>query len=74
MKCHICRHDGTATGLAIVTLQRGRSTVVIKDVPACVCENCGEEHVDALTSDTLIHIAAHAADTGAEFQTRRYAD
>ena len=42
MKCTACRHSKTKSGKVTVTLQRGESTIIIKDVLAEICENCGE--------------------------------
>jgi YgiT-type zinc finger domain-containing protein len=46
MKCVICKQGETQPGTAIVTLTRETLTLVVRDVPAQVCENCGEEYVD----------------------------
>ena len=46
MACVACRQGGTRPGKTTVVLQRDGATVVINDVPALVCENCGEEYVD----------------------------
>lgn len=39
MKCVICKHGETKSGLVTVTLERDESIVVIKKVPASVCNN-----------------------------------
>jgi len=41
MSCVLCKHGETRPGLVTVTLQRGETTVVLKRVPADVCDNCG---------------------------------
>ncbi|MEK7840704.1 MAG: type II toxin-antitoxin system MqsA family antitoxin, partial [Pseudomonadota bacterium] len=46
MKCVICRHGETALGLVTVTLQREGTVVIMRDVPANVCRNCGEYYLD----------------------------
>ena len=45
MNCVICKHGETRPGKTTVTLERKATTVVIKNVPAQVCSNCGEEYV-----------------------------
>ena len=45
MKCQICRTGETHAGKTTVTLQRGETTIIIKEVPAQVCENCGEYYL-----------------------------
>jgi hypothetical protein len=56
-----------------VTLERGRTTVVIKAVPAGVCDNCGEEYVDETTIQKLMGIADAAARTGVQVEVRQFA-
>ena len=73
MKCTICRTGQTATGTVTVTLQRGSTTVVIKEVPAEVCDNCGEYFLsEAITHDVLARAEA-AVSKGAEVEILRYA-
>jgi YgiT-type zinc finger domain-containing protein len=43
MRCVICKAGDTAPGTVTVTLQRGNTVVVIRDVPAAVCRNCGKK-------------------------------
>ena len=45
MKCVICKYGETAPGKVTVTLEDEAATVVIKEVPARVCQTCGEEYV-----------------------------
>ena len=68
MKCVICRHGETKTGTATVTLTREQLTLVVKGVPAQVCENCGEEYVTA----QLLKVAEEAARTGVQVDVREY--
>ena len=61
MKCLICKHGETSPGAATVTLTRDDTTLVVKDVPAEVCDNCGEEYVEAEVTGRLLGIAEDAA-------------
>ena len=45
MKCVICKTGRTHPGTTTVTLQRDNSVVVIRDVPAEICEDCGEYYL-----------------------------
>ena len=49
MKCTICKTGHTHPGITTVTLQRDNTVVVIRDVPAEICEDCGEYYL----SDTI---------------------
>ena len=42
MKCVICKTGQTHPGTTTVTLQRGETVVVNREVPAEICEDCGE--------------------------------
>jgi len=72
MRCVICRQGETKSGTATVTLERQGTTLVIKDVPAKVCENCGEEYVDEEIARRLLQCADEAASTGVQVDIRRY--
>ena len=40
MKCVICKNDTTHKGKVIVTLENNGSIILIKDVPAHICDIC----------------------------------
>jgi YgiT-type zinc finger domain-containing protein len=73
MNCPICRHGLTIEGTATVTLERGAVTVVYKDVPAQVCENCGEEFLDEATTAVLLKHAEEAVAAGVQVEVRSFA-
>ena len=73
MKCTICKHGETAPGIVTVTLQRGDTTVVLKGVPADVCDNCGEYYLDETVAKQVFAMADQAVRQGAEVEIRRYA-
>ena len=72
MKCVICRHGETKMGKATITLQRNGTTIVVKDVPAQVCKNCGEEFVEEAITKRLLHAAEGAAQAGVQVDVREY--
>lgn len=73
MKCPICKHGNTHHGVASITLERENSTMMFKNVPAEVCENCGEAYHDAAVTRALLEQANQAAQHGVELDVRRYA-
>ncbi len=73
MKCPICKHGKTHPGVASITLERGNSTMMFKNVPGEVCENCGEAYHDATVTRVLLEQANLAAQHGVELDVRRYA-
>jgi YgiT-type zinc finger domain-containing protein len=72
MKCVICRYGETAPGKVTVTLEQDGVTVVIKEVPARVCQTCGEEYVDEEIAARLLKIAEEATQAGVQIDVRRY--
>ena len=73
MKCVICKHGETKQGKTTVTLQRGETTVVVKDVPAQVCDNCGEYYLSKEITGKLLKKADQAVKAGAEVEIIRFA-
>ena len=73
MECVICREGKTRVGTATVTLERGESTIVIKDVPAEVCPDCGEYYLNEETAARIEKMASTAAEAGVVVEIVRYA-
>lgn len=73
MTCLFCKHGQTHQGTTTITLARDRTTVVFKDVPADVCDTCGEAYVADDVSAKLLAAAADAVSHGVEVDIRRYA-
>ena len=48
MKCAICHNGKTEKGNTTVVLERDQTTLVYKNVPANICNNCGEEYISFL--------------------------
>lgn len=73
MQCVICEHGNTQSGLVTVTLQREDCIVILKQVPAEVCENCGEYYLDESVTEEVLKRAEAAVTKGAEVEILRYA-
>lgn len=73
MRCVVCRQAETRDGVTTVTLERGTSTFVVREVPAQVCPNCGEAYVDSVVTAELLRSSEDLARTGAQIDVRRYA-
>ncbi len=72
MKCPICKQGETASGKATVTLERGDLTLVVKELPAQICDNCAEEYVDEKVAAQLLSEAEESVRTGSEVNVRHY--
>jgi YgiT-type zinc finger domain-containing protein len=72
MRCVICKQGEIRPGTATVMLERNGMTLVVKSVPARVCENCGEEYVDEDITARLLREAEDAARSGVQVDIRDY--
>jgi YgiT-type zinc finger domain-containing protein len=63
----------TAEGRVTVTLQRGDLSVLIKNVPAQICENCGEHYLSDEITDQVLKQAELLAARNAEVEILRFA-
>ena len=73
MQCVICKTGETASGETTVMLQRGESVIIIKGVPAEICQECGEYYLDEDVA-TRVHKQAEAAvQRHVEVEILRYA-
>jgi YgiT-type zinc finger domain-containing protein len=73
MNCVICKTGKTSPGTVTVTLQRDDAVVVIKGVPAQVCDDCGEYYLDEAVARRVYTQADGAVARHAEVEILRYA-
>ncbi len=71
--CIICRNGEVAPGQATVTLQRRQTTIILKGVPADVCDNCGEFYLSESVAKRVFEVADAAVRSGAEVEILRFA-
>lgn len=62
-------HPGKTT----VTLERGKTIVVIKGVPAYVCENCADYYLSKKVTRKVLSVGENAVKSGAEVEIVRFA-
>ncbi|EDX77216.1 hypothetical protein MC7420_353 [Coleofasciculus chthonoplastes PCC 7420] len=55
-----------------VTLQRNECIVILKGVPADVCDNCGEYYLSDTVTEQVLQRAEIAINNGAEVEILRY--
>ena len=73
MRCALCKTGETRAGKVTVTLERGKTVVVVRDVPAAVCGNCGEYYLDEDVAKRVYARAEAAVERNAEVEILRYA-
>lgn len=72
MKCVVCKHGNTQPGRMTAMLERNNTTIVVKQVPADVCNNCGEEYLSQEISAQLLRQAEEAVKAGIQVDVREY--
>ena len=70
IECVICKHGRTRPEEVTMALDRDGTTLVFRNVPAQVCENCGEQYVDEQTTAKLLDDAEKAAGAGVQLEVR----
>jgi YgiT-type zinc finger domain-containing protein len=68
MDCDLCKVGTTEKGFVTVTLEKGSSIIVIKDVPAEVCTNCGHYYLSEEITEEVLKKGKEAVDKGAELE------
>ncbi len=72
MKCLMCKQTEPLPGLTTVTLERGELSLVLKNVPALVCPQCGEAYTDEATAARLLEIALEMEAEGLQAEVRLF--
>jgi YgiT-type zinc finger domain-containing protein len=73
MKCAICKNGNTKPGKITVVLEKKDTTLIFKQVPADVCENCGEEYVSADVNRQLLMKASDAFNRNVSLELLQFA-
>lgn len=74
MKCVICKHGEAHAGLTTVTLTRDESTIVVKKVPADICDSRGEYYLSDEISGKILALAEEAVKLNHEVEVIQFAD
>lgn len=73
MNCVICGHGELGPGMATVTLKRGKTTVILKEVPADICGTCGEYYLSDVITVRVMDLANIASRSGNEVEVLHFA-
>ena len=66
MICLTCKNGEYKDGTTNITLERGRTVVVIRNIEANVCNNCGDATFSSKTAKMLDEIFEEAVESGKE--------
>ena len=64
MKCIICEVGETKPDMATITLKKNAAIIVIKNVPADVCQACGESYTDQDVTRRLLQMVKEEVQKG----------
>ena len=73
MKCLSCKNGIPKPGMTMFTAERDGVVVIVKNVPARICDICGEEYFDAEVTSRVLDQVKEAAKAGGELNLREYA-
>lgn len=68
MECALCKVGTTEKGKVTITLERDKAIVLIKDVPAEVCTNCGHYYLSEEITRLVMEKGNTAIESGAELE------
>lgn len=72
MICVICKNGITRPGTITATFERDEAILVVKEIPADLCGNCGEGYMAQHVTTSLLAQVQVTAKTGFEVSIRRY--
>ncbi|WP_371928801.1 type II toxin-antitoxin system MqsA family antitoxin [Methylomonas aurea] len=72
MRCPICKFGFMIDSLSNVTLDSGKAVLIFKNVPAKVCNNCGEEYFEGNITASILTQASSPLSQSSQFQVRRF--
>ena len=68
MNCVICKNGNIIPGNVTFTLERGKLIIIFKQVPALVCQNCGDFYLTPEITKILLDKANQTVSNGVEFE------
>jgi YgiT-type zinc finger domain-containing protein len=72
MHCPVCEIGEVRAGHSTVSVEQKEYRLVINNVPARVCQNCGENYIDDETKAQLLRLADIPAPQGVRVDIREY--
>lgn len=70
--CVVCKTGEVAPGTTSLTIERGEMTLVLKQIPARVCSNCGEAYFDETTTRRIEVLADQVQQTGVHMAVQQF--
>ena len=57
MTCVICKNQKMKRGTTVLPIERGKAVLLVTDIPARICANCGEPYIDERTAKQVEALA-----------------
>ena len=57
MTCVICKNKKMKRGTTVLLIERGKAVLLVTDIPARICANCGEPYIDERTAKQVEALA-----------------
>ena len=57
MTCVICKNKKMKRGTTVLPIERGKAVLLVTDIPARICANCGEPYIDERTAKQVEALA-----------------
>lgn len=73
MKCSACHSNDLKAGTATVMSERDGHVAIVRDVPALICGQCGEEYFDINVSQTVYDISERIFAGGKDVEITKFA-
>jgi YgiT-type zinc finger domain-containing protein len=68
MKCVICKNGTCKKGYATKLFEKSGSLIILKHVPAMICDNCGAKYFDSATSTMMLNKVRQLRQNDSEIQ------
>jgi YgiT-type zinc finger domain-containing protein len=71
MECLICKAGNMYKGKVTVTLEKNGSIILIKEVPAYICDVCEHYYLDEQTTEEVLKRGSEGLLKGAELEVMK---
>ncbi len=68
MKCVVCKTGETEQGKTTVTLRQANTVVIVEEVDAQICNNCGHYYLDSATAKIVMAKLKDALQRGTKLE------
>ena len=72
MKCIVCKNGDTVPGTTTVVLEHDGAVLIFQEVPAKVCDTCGEGYTSMDVTDQILLEAETAMQRGVRYEVIKW--